>query len=96
MTDFVRVRLPNGYEATLNAEYVKGLGEKAPEVLDVPATNSRGVPLPATRKHGRPVKPVTTVSKEAAKKAAEKSATPAPSDTTPTDGVAVTPEEATK
>lgn len=91
MTDFVRVSLPNGHEVTLSRDYVEGTGLT---VLDVPATNSRGVPLSATRKGGRRLKPVTTVEKEAAKKTASKSEPPASSDTPTTGGVAVTPEEA--
>ena len=93
MPEFVRVRLPNGHEATLSAAFVEGTDL---EVLDAPATNRRGVPLPATRRNGRPAKARTSVKKEAAKKAAKKSAIPAASDDNPTtDGVAVTPEEAT-
>lgn len=95
MTDFVRVQLSNGHEATLSADYVAGLGDAAPKVLDAPATSLRGVPLPATRKGGRRLKPTTTVSKEAAKKAAKKS-DPGPSDEPTTGGVAVKPEEASK
>lgn len=93
MSDFVRVSLPNGHEATFSRVFAESEGL---QVLDAPATNSRGVPLPATRKGGRPLKPVTTVSKEAAKKAAKKSATPAPSDEPTNGGVAVEPEEASK
>lgn len=94
MPDFVRVSLPNGHEATFSRAYAESEGLK---VIDSPATNSRGLPLPATRKGGRPVKPATTVSKEAAKKTARKtSETPASSDDIPSDGVAVKPEEATK
>lgn len=93
MSDFVRVSLPNGHEATFHRVFAETNGLT---VIDAPATNSRGVPLSATRKGGRRLKPVTTVSKEAAKKAARKSVTPAPSDTPTTGGVAVAPEEATK
>lgn len=82
---FVRVRLPNGYETTLSAAFVEGT--PGLEVLDEPATNSRGLPLKATRKNGRPVKTRTSVSKEAAKKVARKS-DPGPSDETP-DGLSV-------
>jgi hypothetical protein len=93
MTDFVRVSLSNGHEATVSRDYAESAGLK---VLDAPATNSRGVPLSATRKGGRPLKPSTTVATEAAKKATKKSATPAPSDNPTHDGVAVEPEEASK
>jgi len=70
---FVRVRLPNGHEATLSAAYVAGT--EGVTVLDVPATNLRGKPLPATRKNGRPVMRRTTVKQAAAKKAAAKKPT---------------------
>jgi hypothetical protein len=94
MSDFVRVSLPNGHEATLSRAYVESVGLP---ILDVPATNSRGVPLPATRKGGRRLKPVTTVAKEAAKKAAARTSEPPASSDNPThDGVAVEPEEASK
>lgn len=93
MSDFVRVSLPNGHEATFPREYAESADLK---VLDgVPATNSRGVPLPATRKGGRPAKPVTTVDAESTKKATRRS-DPGPSDDTTTGGVAVKPEEASK
>ena len=72
MTDFVRVQQENGLEVTLSADYVAGLGDEAPKVLDAPATNSRGVPLPATRKGGRPLLPSTTVDAEVASKATSK------------------------
>lgn len=93
MTDFVRVSLSNGHEVTLSRDYAENAGLKA---LDAPATNSRGVPLSATRKGGRPLKPSTTVETEAAKKATKKSATPAPSDEPNNGGVAVEPEEASQ
>jgi hypothetical protein len=93
MTDFVRVALPNGHEATFSRDYAES---EDLEVLDgVAATNSRGVPLPATRRNGRPLKPRTTVEKEAAKKA-ETQSDPGPSDNTTDDGVAVKPEEASE
>lgn len=91
MTEFVRVSLPNGFEATLSRAFAEGEGLR---VLDVPATDLRGKPLPATRKNGRRIKPRTTVEKEAAKKAASNPPSdPGPSDST-LDGAAVTPEEA--
>jgi hypothetical protein len=91
MTHFVRVRLPNDREATLPAAFVDG---STLEVLDAPATNRRGVPLPATRRNGRPVKPRTTVSKEAAKKAALHESDPGPSDNIPGGSPAESAEEA--
>ncbi len=68
-TNWVRIRLVNGMETTVSADFAASFGA---EVLDVPATNSRGVPLAATRKNGRPPKVKTTVSNEVAKKAAAK------------------------
>lgn len=64
---FVRVRLPNGYEASLSEAHAKNEGLA---VLDEPATNVRGMPLPATRKDGRPIKPRVSVDELAANKAA--------------------------
>lgn len=94
MSEFVRIRLPNGSEVSLSRAFVEGLPDGAVEVLDVPATNLRGVPLPATRKNGRRIKPRTTVEKEAATKAASNPPSdPGPSDST-LDGAAVKPEEA--
>jgi hypothetical protein len=85
MSEFVRVRLENGYEATLGQSFVDGLDKGAVEVLDAPATNTWGRPLPATRENGRPAKKRTTVKKAAAKKAAS----------SPTGGsTASSPEEA--
>jgi hypothetical protein len=92
MSEFVRVSLPNGHEATLSRVYAEKVGLP---ILDVPATNLRGRPLPASRKDGRRIKPKTTVEKEAAKKAVSKS-DPGPSDEPTNDGVAVEPEEASK
>jgi hypothetical protein len=68
---FVRVRLPNGYEASLP----EGATEGAVVLEGVPATNLRGKPLPATRKNGRPVMRRTSVKEAAAKKAAAKKPT---------------------
>jgi hypothetical protein len=70
MSEFVRVRLENGYEASLSQSFVDGLDKGDVEVLDAPATNTWDRPLPATRQDGRPAKKRTTVKKEAAKKAA--------------------------
>lgn len=86
MSEFVRVRNPNGYESTLSAAYVAGLKGDVEVLDDVPATNSWGRPLPATRQHGRPAKPRTTVKKAAAKKAAAKKAAAAADTTTPPAG----------
>lgn len=94
MSEFVRVRNPNGYESTLSKAYVEGIKGDV-EVLDVPATNTWGRPLAATRRNGRPAKPRTTVRKAAAKKTAARktAAVKAPADN-PTGGAAAdTPEE---
>jgi hypothetical protein len=64
---FVRVRLPNGHETSINGDFARSEGL---EILDAPATNLRGKPLPATRKNGRPKKKRTSVAQAAAKKAA--------------------------
>jgi hypothetical protein len=64
---FVRVRLPNGYETSVSEVHAQSEGL---EILDAPATNLRGKPLPATRKNGRPKKKRTSVAQAAAKKAA--------------------------
>lgn len=95
MSEFVRVRLPSGAEVTVSAAYADGLGDSV-EVLDAPATNGRGIPLPASRTNGRPRKPRTTVENEVAKKAPREKAASSPAEDT--DGVAVVtmPEEAIK
>ena len=64
---FVRVRLPNGHETSINEDFARSEGL---EILDAPATNLRGKPLPATRKNGRPKKKRTSVAQAVAKKAA--------------------------
>lgn len=69
MSDFVRVAMPNGHEATLPRAFAESEGLT---VLDAPATNLRGRPLPASRKGGRRMKTKTTVEKEAAKKAVQR------------------------
>lgn len=67
MADLVRVRVEEtGAEVTVGrafAESTDGL-----EVLDVPATNARGVALPESRRNGRPKKRRTTVAEAAASK----------------------------
>jgi hypothetical protein len=86
--EFVRVRNANGMESTLSRAYVEG--REGVEILDEPATNTWGRPLPATRRNGRPAKTRTTVQKAAAKKAA--AATP----TTTGGPAADSPEEGTE
>ena len=86
MTTFVRVRQPNGHEVSLNADYVAGI--EGLEVLDEPATDRLGRPLPATRRNGRRMKPRTTVRKAAAAKKAK-------AKNTQTDGNPVSPTVST-
>jgi hypothetical protein len=92
--EFVRVRTSNGYETTLSQAYVDSIKGDV-EVLDEPATNSWGRPLPATRRNGRRAKPRTTVKKAAAKKAAARrtSDVQASADTNTGGAAADTPEE---
>lgn len=86
MTDeFVRVRNPNGYESTLSAAFVETIKGEV-EVLDEPATNSWGRPLPATRRNGRPAKVRTSVKDAAAKKAAAESTTGGSAANSPEEG----------
>lgn len=102
MTDeFVRIRTENGMESTISAAYAEGV--EGVEIIDEPATNSWGRPLPATRQNGRPAKPRTSVkaaaSKRAAsKRAAKKTAAALEADATPTPGGAAadSPEEGTE
>lgn len=93
--EWVRVRLPDAKvpDVTISGAYYDGLPEGAVELLDEPATNSRGVPLSATRKNGRRTKPRTTVSKEAAKKTASKKAA-SPAESNPVGAAGSLPEEA--
>lgn len=88
MSEFVRVRTTGGSEVSLSKGFIDGLEKGDVEVLDEPATNTWGRPLPATRKNGRRKKPRTTVKKAAAKKAAATSNTTAGS-------TAGSPEEGT-
>ncbi len=88
-TSWVRIRLESGVEVSVSADFAASFDAR---VLDVPATNLRGVPLAATRKHGRPPKVKTTVSNEVAKKAAPKVASP--TTTNPVSVAGSTPEEA--
>lgn len=91
MTEWVRVRLPEtGMETTQSRGFVDGLPEGSVEILDEPATDLRGLPLPATRKDGRRIKPRTTVQQEAAKKKAASS----PASDNPVGVADTTPEEA--
>lgn len=82
---FARVRCENGYEHSINEEYARSRGL---EVLDEPATDRRGRPLPATRKNGRPVKPRVSVDEAAAARAsvATPLGVPVASNTTHTGG----------
>lgn len=85
MTDFVRVSLDNGMEASLSAAFAEGAGL---DVLDAPATNSWGRPLPASRKNGRRTKPRTTVKQAATKKAATSTTTGGAAADSPEEGKA--------
>lgn len=90
--EFVSVKAGTGRRVTVARAYAEGI--KDVEILDVPATDRRGRPLPASRLDGRRVKPRTTVKKAAAKKAvASKSTDPV----APTTGgsAAETPERGT-
>ena len=69
---FVRVRCDNGHEHSIGEAYAKARGL---QILDEPATNVRGKPLPATRKNGRPKKRRTSVAQAAAAKKAAASPT---------------------
>jgi hypothetical protein len=86
----VRVRLPSGWETSVNHDYAAAQGL---EVLDQPATNIRGA-LPATRKNGRRAKRKTTVNEAAAKKAAASTTTASSTVSNNIGGVAAgSPEE---
>ena len=94
MPEFVSVLQENGRVVSLSADYVAGLGDAVKVLDDEPATNANGDPLPERRRNGRRAKAKTTVSKEVAKKAANQTSDPGPSDTPTSDGTAVEPEEA--
>lgn len=91
-TSWVRIRLESGAEVSVSADFAAATNSL---VLDVPATNLRGVPLAATRKNGRPPKVKTTVNKEAANKVAPKVASPT-ANITGSSVAGSTPEEATE
>ena len=82
---FARIRTESGYEASVNRAYAESVGA---EILDAPAMNLRGRPLPASRKDGRPVKRRTSVNEEAARRATASSAPAASSPAAPSGGVA--------
>jgi hypothetical protein len=81
MSDLVRVRL-DGVEKNVGRAFAERFEL---EVLDEPTSRPDGTPRRTTRRRGRPMKPKTTVAKEAAAKLEK-----AP------DSVASTPEEASK
>lgn len=66
----IRQTLSDGtvVERNVGAAYAKS---KRFDVLDEPVRDRSGSLRPATRKHGRPVKPKTSVAEAAEKKAAE-------------------------
>jgi hypothetical protein len=69
MTEFVRISTENGMEATVSKVYADTI--EGVKVLDgVNPLDSRGKPLAATRAGGRPVKPRTSVAREAELKGA--------------------------
>lgn len=64
MTEFVRISTENGHETTVSKTWAEISGAK---VIDADAVDTRGRPLPETRKGGRPLLPQTSVDAEAAK-----------------------------
>lgn len=82
MADLVRVRLENGVEKNVGAEFAKMLEL---EVLDEPTHRPDGSIRPPTRAHGRPVKRRTSVAKAAA---AKQEKAPAPATSTPEEASA--------
>lgn len=71
--EFVSVKAGSGRRVTISRAYAEGIGDA--EILDVPATDRRGRPLPASRLDGRRAKPKTTVKEAAAAKAAARKST---------------------
>lgn len=72
MAELVRVRIKSGNKVR-QKNMSRALAEAADnvEILEGEPTHKRdGSPLPITFDSGRPIKPTTTVSNEAAKKAA--------------------------
>lgn len=65
MSDLVRVRLSSGVETNVGRQHAENVGL---EILDEPTHRGDGTTRPATRRNGRPMKPKTSVSEEAAKK----------------------------
>ena len=65
--EFVRIRVENGREVSVNRAYVEPLS--GVEILDTPATKG-GRPLKETLSGGRRAKPKTTVKKAAEAKQA--------------------------
>lgn len=70
MAEFVSIKAGTGRRVSVSRAYADGLEDV--EILDQPATDRRGRPLAPSRLDGRPTKPKTSVSKEAAKKAAQR------------------------
>jgi len=71
--EFVSVKAGTGRRVTVSRAYAEGIEDV--EILDAPATDRRGRPLPASRLDGRRAKPKTTVKKAAAAKAAARQST---------------------
>lgn len=78
--EFVSIKAGTGRRVTISRAYAAGI--EGVEILDVPATDRRGRPLPASRLDGRRAKPKTTVKKAAAKKAAASKSTGSVASTT--------------
>lgn len=86
MAEFVLVRHPNGTVSPVSAAFAARRGL---EVVDDDPIGPNGLPKPATRDNGRPIKPHTTVDDEAAKKASGDSS-PEELAVTPPEGAAET------
>lgn len=71
MPDYVRVTV-NGRKVTVSRAHAENAGLT---VLDEPAVDAMGQPLPETRSNGRRVKTSTTVDQAAAKRTTTKKTT---------------------
>lgn len=64
--EFVRVRMPSGMETTVSRTYANNA--EGVQLLDEPAVDGYGRPLPSTREGRRPALPRTSVDEAAATK----------------------------
>jgi hypothetical protein len=64
MTEFVRISTENGHETSVSKTWAEISGAKV--LKDADAVDTRGRPLPETRKGGRPLLPQTSVDAESA------------------------------